>query len=99
MGWLAYLRTHGDDWQALAELPRIEMVLKRLLIIGQPTDAGAVNAYLGILATLRPPALGGQPEQGRAYFEKAVQLTGGRDLGVLVDFARSYARSLRSGAA
>ena len=92
VGSLAYVRTHSDDWQALADLPRIEAVLKRLLVIGDPADAGTVNSYLGILNTLRPPALGGQPEQGRAYFEKAIELTGGRDLSVLVEFARSYAR-------
>jgi len=92
IGSLAYVRTHSDDWQALADLPRIEAVLKRLLVIGDPADAGTVNTYLGILNTLRPPALGGQPEQGRAYFEKAVELTGGRDLSVLVEYARSYAR-------
>jgi len=92
VGSLAYVRTHSDDWEALAGLPRIEAVLGRLLVIGEPADAGAVNAYLGILNTLRPPALGGQPEQGRRYFEKAIELTGGRDLSVLVEFARSYAR-------
>jgi len=92
VGSLAYLRTHSDDWQALAGLPRIEAVLARLLVIGEPANAGTVNAYLGILNTLRPPALGGQPEQGRLYFEKAIELTGGRDLSVLVEYARSYAR-------
>jgi hypothetical protein len=92
VGSLAYVRTHSDDWQALADLPRIEAVLKRLLVIGDSADAGTINSYLGILNTLRPPALGGQPEQGRAYFEKAIELTGGRDLSVLVEFARSYAR-------
>ncbi len=92
VGSLAYVRTHSDDWQALAELPRIEAILRRLLVIGDPANAGTVNSYLGILTTLRPPALGGQPEQGRAYFERALELTGGRDLSVLVDFARSYAR-------
>jgi len=92
VGSLAYVRTHSEDWQALADLPRIEAVLKRLLDIGSPAEAGTVNSYLGILLTLRPAALGGQPEQGRAYFEKALELTGGRDLSVLVDFARSYAR-------
>lgn len=92
VGSLAYVRTHSDDWEALAGLPRIEAVLTRLLVIGEPSEAGTVNAYLGILNTLRPPALGGLPEQGRLYFEKAIELTGGRDLSVLVEFARSYAR-------
>ncbi len=92
VGSLAYVRTHSDDWEALAGLPRIEAVLARLLLIGDPADAGTVYAYLGILNTLRPPALGGQPEQGRLYFEKAIELTGGHDLSVLVEYARGYAR-------
>ena len=92
LGSLAYVRTHAEDFSALAELPKIEAVLKRLLIIGQSTDKAAINTYLGILATLRPPALGGQPEQGRVYFEKAIELTDGKDLSVLVEFARGYAR-------
>ena len=61
-------------------------------MIGDPADAGTVNTYLGILNTLRPPALGGNPEKGRLYFEKALELTGGRDLSVLVEYARGYAR-------
>ena len=92
VGSLAYVRTHSDDWQAIAELPKIEAVLNRLLVIGDAADAGTVNTYLGILNTLRPPALGGQPEAGRSYFEKAVELTGGKDLSVLVEYARGYAR-------
>lgn len=92
VGALAYVRTHSDDWQAVAGLPRIEAVLERLLVIGPPEDAGTVNDYLGILNTLRPEALGGHPERGKAYFERAIELTGGKDLGILVDYARSYAR-------
>lgn len=92
VGSLAYVRTHSDDWQAIADLPKIEAVLNQLLVVGDTAEAGDVNAYLGILNTLRPPALGGKPEVGRSYFEKAVELTGGRDLSVLVEYARSYAR-------
>jgi len=92
VGSLAYVRTHSDDWQALAELPKIEAVLSRLLVIGDTADIGTVNTYLGILNTLRPPALGGRPEVGRSYFEKAIELTDGKDLSVLVEYARGYAR-------
>lgn len=92
IGSLAYIRTHGEDWEALAELPRIEAVLNRLLVISADSDAALVNTYLGVLNTLRPAALGGQPERGRMYFERALALTERRDLGVLVDYARGYAR-------
>ena len=56
------------------------------------TGPGAVNMYLGILNSLRPPALGGKPEVGRGYFETALELTGRRDLSVQVEYARGYAR-------
>lgn len=92
IGSLAYIRTHGEDWEALAELPRMESILTRLLAIGPDSDAALVNTYLGVLNTLRPEALGGQPERGRMYFERAMELTGRRDLGVLVEYARGYAR-------
>lgn len=89
---LAYIRAHSGDWNALAELPHMEALLKRYLEIGEPGTSASVYTYLGILATLRPPALGGKPEEGRAYFERAIELTGGRDLGVKVEYARGYAR-------
>jgi len=89
---LAYLRTHSEDWSSLGDLPRIERVLERLLEIGSEDMLGSVNMYLGVLNSLRPPALGGRPETGRAYFEAALALTERRDLSVHVEFARGYAR-------
>jgi hypothetical protein len=50
--------------------------------------------YLGILNTLRPPALGGRPEVGREWFERGIELSEGRDLSIQVEFARGYARLL-----
>ena len=92
---LAYIRTHADDWSALARLPHMEAILKRYLqITPEHNNDGAVYTFLGILATLRPPALGGEPEKGREYFEEAIRLAGGKDLSAKVEFARGYARPL-----
>lgn len=91
---LAWIRTHSDDWDALAELPQMQALLLRYLEIGQGRQSGSVYTYLGILATLRPPSLGGQPEQGRAWFERAISVTDGQDLNAKVEYARDYARLL-----
>jgi hypothetical protein len=91
---LAWIRSHSDDWNALAELPQMEALLKRYLEIGGGEDAGSVYTYLGILATLRPPSLGGDVEQGRSWFERAIEITNGRDLNAKVEYARGYARLL-----
>lgn len=92
VGALAYIRTHAGDWTAIADLPKVEYGLQHLLKIGSPARAGNINMYLGILNTLRPEALGGAPERGRAHFEEAIRLTGGLDLSAKVEYARGYAR-------
>ncbi|MEN7342357.1 MAG: TRAP transporter TatT component family protein [Pseudomonadota bacterium] len=89
---LAYIRAHSDDWAALARLPHIESLLLSLVPFTEEQQLGAVYNYLGVLNTLRPPALGGKPEIGRDYFERAIEMTGGKDLAVKVEFARGYAR-------
>ncbi|MEM9057190.1 MAG: TRAP transporter TatT component family protein [Pseudomonadota bacterium] len=94
LSWLAWIRAHADDWNAFADLPAVEATLKRVQTLDPTLEAVSVNLYLGVLNTLRPPALGGKPEVGREYFERAIELSDGRDLGVKVEFARQYARLL-----
>jgi hypothetical protein len=91
---LAYIRAHSDDWAALARLPHMEALLNRYLEISDGEAAGTIYTYLGILVTLRPPALGGQPEKGQRYFQQAIELSGGSDLSAKVEYARGYARPL-----
>lgn len=91
---LSYIRAHSDDWAALARLPHMEALLNRYLEIGDAGDAGTVYTYLGVLVTLRPPSLGGEPEKGQTYFQRAIELSGGDDLAAKVEYARSYARPL-----
>jgi hypothetical protein len=92
IGALAYVRSHSGDWVAIATLPKIEHALKRLLTLGDTPRTVNVNMYLGVLNTLRPEALGGRPEEGRAYFEQAMAMSEGRNLAVKTEYARSYAR-------
>lgn len=91
---LAWIRAHADDWTALARLPYMEALLMRYLEIGNGDAAGVIYTYLGILVTLRPPALGGEFDKGRAYFERAIALSEGQDLSAKVEYARGYARPL-----
>ena len=91
---LAFLRAHSSDWGSLAELPQAEALVKRYLEISGDSAKGAAHMYLGIMLTLRPPALGGKPEEARTHFEKAIALSGGQDLSAKVEFAKGYAKLL-----
>jgi len=91
---LAFLRAHSSDWNSLAELPQITELFNHYMNISGDEVNGAVYTYMGILLTLRPPALGGEPEKAREYFEKSIALTDGKDLSAKVEFARGYAKLL-----
>lgn len=92
VSWLANLDATSEDWTAVGELPWVEAALERALAIDETYERGALHGYLGILNSLRPPALGGKPDVARAHFERAIELSGGRDLSIKVEYARRYAR-------
>jgi len=94
MASIAYIKVHSDDWGAMAKLPRVETALKRVQFLDPQYNAVQVEHYLGVLNTIRPPALGGDFEAGKAHYERALALSDGKDLSVNVDYARYYARTL-----
>jgi hypothetical protein len=94
LSWLAYIQAHSADWSALADLPKAEATLLRVRDLDASLRTADVEHYLAVLNTLRPPALGGQFDKGRAHYERAIELTRGRDLGIKVDYAVFYARTL-----
>ena len=91
--WLVYLKHHSDDWNELARLPQLESLITYLLQQEDGQESPQLHLYLAILQTLRPAMYGGKPEEGRAHFEKALQLSPD-DLSVKVAYARFYARGL-----
>ncbi len=90
--WAGQLQTRSGDWQAIAELPKLEALFQRVVALDEGYAGGEPWMYLGVLASLRPASLGGQPEQGRADFERALALSGGRNQMVRVLYAQHYAR-------
>ncbi len=89
---LAYIQAHRDDYNAIARISHAEALLTRYLDISDGDSDASVYVYLGILATILPPMLGGEPEKGRAAFERAIELSNGKDLSAKVEYARGYAR-------
>ncbi|HET6564724.1 MAG TPA: TRAP transporter TatT component family protein [Xanthomonadales bacterium] len=94
LSWIAYIQAHGGDYSALAQLPQTEAILVRVQELDPGYQAATVEHYLGVLNTIRPPALGGNFEAGLAHFERALELSEGKDLGIKVDYAKYYARTL-----
>ena len=94
LSWFAYIQAHSDDYAALARLPLAEAALLRVKELDPTYREATVEHLLGVLNTVRPPALGGDFEAGQAHFRRAIEASGGRDLSAKVDYARYYARTL-----
>ena len=90
--WTAWIATHSGDWSALAELPRVEALLARVVALDDGHAGGNAHLYLGVLLTQRPESLGGRPGDGRAHFERAIEISGAKNLAAKVMYARYYAR-------
>lgn len=90
--WAAWIQANSSDWNAIASLARVKAVMARVVELDETYDHGGAHLYLGVIATLLSPALGGKPEEGRIHFERAIALSGERDLMTKVEFARRYAR-------
>lgn len=90
--WATWIQAHREDWNAIADLPRVEALFERLLELDPGHAGGEPYMYLGVLHCLRPEALGGRPQLGRERFERAIALSEGRNLMARVLMAEHYAR-------
>lgn len=90
--WAGYLQANSEEWGAIADLPKIQSLLERVVQLDANHDQGQAWVYLGVLNSLRPEAIGGKPEIGRQSFEKAIAISGGRNLYAKTLFAEFYAR-------
>lgn len=90
--WAGWVQASPGDYNAIAELPKIEDAMRKVVELDEGYDNGGAHLYLGVLYSLRPAWLGGMPEQGRGHFERAQALSGGRNLMVKVLYAKQYAR-------
>ena len=90
--WAGYLQANSEDWGAIADLPKIQSLLERVVALDPGHDHGQAWTYLGVLNSLRPEAIGGKPAEGKRDFEKAIELSGGRNLYAKTLYAQFYAR-------
>jgi hypothetical protein len=90
--WVGYLQANSEDWAAIADLPKIQALLERVVAVDATHARGMPRVYLGVLNSLRPEAIGGNPELGRQHFEAAIAQSGGRNLYAKTLMAEYYAR-------
>lgn len=93
-GWGAWISVHTESMSALADLPRVILLMEWVIERDETILLGSPHLFLGINYAALPPTLGGKPERSRAHFERAVELSGGKSAIVYVQMARYYARQV-----
>ena len=90
--WAGWIKANSGSMAAIADLPKVTLIMEKIVAIDNTWQNGQAHLYLGVLKTLLPPALGGKPEQGQYHFKQTIEITHGKDLTAKVLYAEKYAR-------
>jgi hypothetical protein len=91
MAWGAAINMSLDQPDLIADLPTTKTLVQRALALDDAYFNGGAYIFLGSMEAAFPPALGGNPENGKVFFEKGLALTGRKNHMLQVSYARLYA--------
>lgn len=90
--WAGWIQAHSDDWGAIAQLAKVKYLMGRVIELDETWENGGPHLYMGALETVLPRAMGGNPDEGKRHFERAIEIADGRNLMAKVIYAEQYAR-------
>jgi hypothetical protein len=90
--WANWISLNLDSMEAMADLPRVEWMMKKVLEIDEGFYYGGPHLFMGIWFTSRPKGFGGDLKKAKVHFQKALDFGGGKFLMAYVYYATYYAR-------
>lgn len=78
--WLDWVRVRKDDLEAVADLPKIQLIMQRVIALDAEYQNGMATLFLALLASMEY----GENEQIRDYFILAVEQAAGKH--VMADY-------------
>ncbi len=78
--------------EAMAQLPRVEVLMKRALLLDEAYYYGGPHLFMGLWFGSRPKMAGGNLDLARKHFQKAIELGDGKFLMAYIYFAEYYAK-------
>jgi len=90
--WGNWIGAHANSIAALAELPRVETLMRRALVLDETFYYGGPHIFMGVLYASRPQVAGGNLDLSKRHFLKAIELGRGKFLMAQVYYADYYAR-------
>jgi hypothetical protein len=90
--WGSWIRLNLGSMAAIAELPRVEALMKRVLVLDEQFYYGGPHLFMGIWFASRPKIAGGDLAQAKHHFNKALAFSQNQFLMTQVYYADQYAR-------
>ena len=90
--WGTWIRLNLNSMEAQAQLPRVEMMMKRALELDESFYYGGPHLFMGIWYASRPKIAGGNLETAQYHFQKAMEIGQNKFLMTKVYYAQLYAR-------
>jgi predicted anti-sigma-YlaC factor YlaD len=87
--WAAAIVVIKNSPELIADLPIVEALIDRALELDEAYDYGAIHSFLISYEMSRQNGTGDRPASARAHFERAVQLSDGKQAGPYVSLAES----------
>ncbi len=89
--WGNYVNLNRDNVEALADLPKVEAMMRFVLKYDGSYFYGGADLFFGTILGSLPAMFGGDTAAARIDFEKAIQISGGKFLMIYYYYAKSYA--------
>jgi predicted anti-sigma-YlaC factor YlaD len=89
LSWAAAISLSKDNPDLIAELPLVEALMERALVLDEAFDYGAIHAYFITYEMSRPGGTGDPTARAREHFERALALSKGQQAGPMVSFAEA----------
>jgi TRAP transporter T-component len=90
--WGSWIQLNLSSVAAIAELPRVEVLMKRVLVLDEQFYYGGPHLFMGVWFASRPKIAGGDLTRAQEHFKKALEISQGKFLMTQVYFADHYAR-------
>ena len=90
--WGTWIVQGPDPVEGMADLPKVEAMMDRVLQLDPGYYYGGPHLFKGILLSARPIQFGGNLKMAEAHFKQALNYSQGKFLMTSVYFAQYYAR-------
>jgi hypothetical protein len=90
--WGSWIGSNANSMEALAELPRVELMMRRMLELDETYYYGGPHLFMGMWYAIRPKMAGGNLDKSKTHFQTAIQFGQGKFLMAYVYYAEHYAK-------